>query len=156
MNTAIYDDIAIERACETEFGIKLTITQVVARGVTTGTASQATLFSTASNVHFLFISSPNNMTLSDVIQVTRRMGLIADCFIPPHGDDEYFQRVGVNKFKQLFPGKYITCRDDTRYYESLARYNPALVSISRVNGEVKGYVVSTKQWRKICDYIYKK
>lgn len=153
---AVYDDIAIEHVCETEFNAKLTITRVIARGIPVGAAARGTLFDTSSSGHFLLVTSVNMLTLGDVIQIARRMNLIADRFIPPHGDDEYFQRIGVNKFKQLFPGKYITCRDDTRYYESLARYNPALVSISRVNGEVKGYIVSTKQWRKVCDYVYKK
>ncbi|MGD8374381.1 MAG: hypothetical protein PVI21_06015 [Candidatus Woesebacteria bacterium] len=153
---AVYDDIAIEHICETEFNTKLTITRAIVRGVSVGMASHATLFDTSSSGHFLLVASANMMTLGDVIQIARRMNLIAEKFIPPRGDDEYFQRVGTAKFKQLFPGKYITSRDDTRYYESLARYNPALVGISRVNGEIKGYVVSTKQWRKVCDYVYKK
>jgi hypothetical protein len=156
MNDDIYDDIAIERACEAHFGLTLSISEVIVRGVSVGVAPQATLFRTGQNAHYLYITSPSMMVLGDVIQIVQRMGMSAEKYLAPHGDDEYFHRIGVTKFKQLFPGKYITGPEDTRYYESLAKYNPALVRISRVKGEILGYVIAARQWRRVRDYSYSK
>ena len=156
MNDAIFNDIAIEEACNRNFDIDLKIQDVIVRGITTGVASQATLFKTAQNTHYLYVSSPSNMTFGDVRKIVQRMNLEAEQFLPPRGDNEYFRRIGVEKFKQMFPGKHLTSDEDIRYYQTLAKYNPALVRISRFKGEINAYTIATQQWRKVKDYAYAK
>lgn len=156
MNDAIYDDIAIERACEQQFGLKVTIAEVIARDVACGVAARATLFRAGQNAHFLYITSPTSQLLADAMKIVRNMNMVAEEFLPPHGDDEYFVRYGTERFKQMFPGKHITSREDTRYYETLANYNPALVRIAKVKGSIHGYVIASRQWRKVQDYAYVK
>jgi hypothetical protein len=156
MNDAIYDDIAIEQACERAFGIRLNIAEVIVREVTVGPTAKATLFRIGQSTHYLYIASSGVLLLADARQIVHRMGLEADEFMPPHGDKLYFERTGREKFKQMFPGKYIMSDDDTRYYESLSRYNPALIRIAQVKGAVYGYLIAAKQWRKYKDYTYAK
>lgn len=147
----------IEQACERYFNCKLTIAEVIIGNVPTGTASHAALFRIGQhNTHYLYVASPSALTLADVSVIVRRMGLEAETFLPPRGDEEYFHRIGVEKFKQMFPGKPILHPEDTRYYESLARYNPALVRIAQVKGQINGYVAASRQWRKVKDYSYSK
>ena len=155
MNDAIYDDIAIERTCE-RFGLKLDIEQVIAREVACGVAARATLFRAGKNVHYLYVSSPTSLLQADVKKIVRSMNMEADEFLPPNGDAEYFRRYGVERFKQMFPGKHITSDMDTRYYETLASYNPALVRISRVKGAIYEYSIAGRTWRKAKDYHYAK
>lgn len=146
---------AIEQACERYFGIKLTVAEVIVGNLITGAASHAALFRVGQhNTHYVYIASPSALALADVVQIIRRMGCEAEEYLPPHGDREYFHRIGVEKFKQMFPGKPIMNNDDTRYYESLARYNPALVRLSQVKGQVNAYQPAGKQWRKVKDYAY--
>jgi hypothetical protein len=147
----------IEQACERYFAIKLTIAEVIAANIPTGVASQAALFRVGQhNAHYLFVASPSLLTLGDVVQIVRRMGLEAEAFLPPHGDTDYFKRIGVERFKQMFPGKPMTGPEDIRYYQTLARYNPALVKLSQVKGTINAYMPANKQWRKLKDYSYSK
>jgi hypothetical protein len=156
MNDEIYDDVHIERAIETGFGLKLTITEVVARNVPTSYTSGATFFRTAPNVLYVFIQSEGTMLLADVRKMVRGMNLDAEEYIPPHGDADYFKRIGIEKFKAMFPGKHIMGDDDTRYYQTLAPYSPALVRIERVKGEIRGFQPESKSWRKLREFTYSK
>ncbi|MGH7196355.1 MAG: hypothetical protein ACREGJ_01145 [Candidatus Saccharimonadales bacterium] len=156
MNDQIFSDIEIEKTCEEQFNRSVDIVEVIARGVTTGIASQATLFKAADKQIYLYITSQSAQVLDDVQKIVQRMNLEADYFFPPHGEDEYFERIAREKFKAMFPGKYITGDDDLRYYKNLAMYNPALVRIAKVKGEVRTYEREGKTWRKIADYSYSK
>jgi len=154
MTDEIYDDIAIERAVQASFGVKLDIKEVVARKVPVSYIANATLFLGASNALYLFIQAEGNLLLSDVRSIVRHMNIDAAEFLPPHGDREYFDRIGRQKFKEIFPGKHITSDDDIRYYRTLAPYHPALIRVERVKGEIRGFHTPTKTWRKMKDYSY--
>lgn len=154
MNDEIFDDLAIEKTCQQIFGIKLDIKEAIVRNVTTGITSKATLFKTTSNAHYLYVVSQSSMLRADVEKIVRSMELVPAQFMPPYRDEEYFKRVGIIKFKAMFPGKHIMSNDDTRYYETLASYNPALVRIAKVKGEIRAYVIETKQWKKVREYVF--
>jgi len=156
MNDAILDDIAIEKTCKERFNLALDVTDVVVRGVPAGIATRATVFKTAKKHMYVFIQSQSALVLDDVQKIVRRMELEADGFIPPHGEAEYFDRIGRAKFKAMFPGKAIVGDDDLRYYRNLAPYNPALVRLAKVKGEIRAFEVETKVWRKVKDYTYSK
>lgn len=157
MNTDLYDNTAIERTCESAFGVRLTVLEVVARKLPTGFASTATVFKTANPAAlYVMISSQTSVVLADVQKMVRSMNADADEYLPPHGDADYFSRIATQKFKSMFPGKHITSPDDLRYYRTLAPYNPALVRLSKVKGDIRAFHYESKSWRKVKDYAYSK
>lgn len=156
MNDALLDDLAIEKTCKDHFDRTIDIAEVVVRGLPAGVATRATLFVTTKGQVFLLVVSQSSLVLDDVRKIVHRMQCEAEVFVPPHGEADYFDRIGRAKFKAMFPGKPILGEDDLRYYKNLAPYNPALVLLSRVKGEVRGFEVESKTWRKAKDYAYSK
>lgn len=154
MNENLYDDVRLERQITDRFAIKLDIAEVIARRVPTSATSEATVFKTANKQVFAYISAQSGQVLADVQDIIRRMQCEAEMFLPPHAEKEYFNRIGEAKFRAMFPGKRITGEDDLRYYRRLAPYNPALVRLSRIKGELHGYNIATKNWRKVKDFSY--
>src|SRR6266498_2877345 len=122
MTDEMYDDYAIERACQQAFDVKLDISEVVARQIPTGFISAATLFKTSPNMLYVFIRSQSNQLLADVQKMLRQMNVEADTFLPPYGEKDYFKRIGEEKFKTMYPGKHIMTDEDTRYQRTLAPY----------------------------------
>jgi hypothetical protein len=154
MTDEIYEDTATERAIEAAFGLKLNISEVVARQIATGFTSTATIFKTAPTMLYVFIQSQSNMALADVQKMVRSMNIDAGEFVPPHGDKDYFKRIGEAKFKAMYPGKHIMSDEDTRYQRTLAPYNPALIRVARVKGEIRAFHFESKSWRKVRDYAF--
>lgn len=154
MNDAIFDDIAIEKSCKETFGLNAEIKEVIARAVPAGIATRATVFTTTNGQAYLFVVSQGVQLLADVQKIVLRMQCEAQTFLPPYGEPEYFERIGREKFKIMFPGKPIISDEDLRYYKSLAPYNPGLVRLARVKGELRGFDRESKMWRKVKDYAY--
>lgn len=156
MNDAILDDLAIENTCKERFNLALDVTEVIVRGVPAGVATRATIFVTAKKHVYALIQAQSSLVLDDVLKIVRRMELEADGFIPPYGEADYFNRIGRTKFKAMFPGKAIVGDDDLRYYRNLAPYNPALIRLSKIKGEIRAFEVESRAWRKVKDYTYSK
>lgn len=156
MNDAILDDLAIEKSCKERFNVNLDIAEVIARGVPVGVAARATVFVTANKQAYTYIQSQSGMVMDDVRKIISRMQTEAELFVPPYGEPGYFERIGRAKFKVMFPGKPIVSDDDLRYYKNLAPYNPALIRLSKIKGELRGFETESKMWRKVKDYTYSK
>ncbi len=156
MNDEIFGDIAIEKTCHERFGITFDIAEVIVRAVPVGITAQGTLFKTTNNQLLLYVASQAAQLLDDVQKIVSRMNLEAETYLPPRGEAEYFDRIGRDKFKVMFPGKHINSEDDIRYYKNLAPYNPALVRVARVKGEVRAYDPQSRTWHKVKDYAYSK
>jgi hypothetical protein len=156
MNDAALDDLQIEKACKERFGITFDIAEVIVRGMPTGVAARATVFATTNRQVYVFIFAQSGLVLDDVRKMIHRMQCEAEKFMPPYGEADYFERIGREKFKAMFPGKPIVGEDDLRYYKNLAPYNPALVLLSKVKGEIRGFAVESKSWRKAKEYAYSK
>lgn len=157
MTEEVYNDTAIEKAANKQFHKKLDIKHVIVRNIPTSRTSQATLFLTANNQLFLYITAEASMILDDVRKITHRMGLEADEFCPPGGDRGYFDAVGTEKFKSAFPGRSVASESDIRFYKLLAPYNPALVKIAAIKtGEIKQFDLDSGQWRHSARYSYRK
>ena len=156
MNDDIFGDIAIEKAVQEKFGLSIDIAEVIVRSVPVGITAQGTLFKTTASQIMLYVASQAAQVLDDVQKIVTRMNLEAEQFVPPHSEVDYFNRVGGEKFKAMFPGKRITSDEDLRYYKNIAPYNPALVKISKVKGEVKAYDPQSRTWHKVKDYSYSK
>lgn len=156
MNDAIFDDLAIEKLCKEHFGVNLDIAQVVVRAVPVGVAARATVFVTTNKQVYTYIVAQGGLVLDDVRKIVSRMQTEADIFLPPFAEADYFDRIGRAKFKAMFPGKAIIGEDDLRYYKNLAPYNPALIRLSKIKGELRGFQAESTMWRKVKDYAYSK
>lgn len=156
MNEEVFGDIAIEKACKERFGVQMDVTEVIVRGIPAGPASQATIFKSANGQVWLFVVSQSPLVLDDIQKIVNRMNLEAEIYVPPHGESNYFTRIGSEKFKAMFPGKPIVSEEDLRYYKKLAPYNPALVRLSRIKGEIRGYETQSKSWHKVKDFAFSK
>lgn len=156
MNDEIFSDLAIEKSSQAAFGVSIDIVEMIARAVPVGITATGSLFKTATGQIFLYVTSQSTLLLDDVDKIVTRMNLEADKYMPPHAEDEYFERIAVGKFRVMFPGKPISGPDDLRYYRGLAPFNPALVRISKVKGEIKAYDPQSRTWHKVKDYHYNK
>ncbi len=156
MNNEAFDIAAIEKACKDQFGLELKVGEFIASGFSVGQSAWATIFKTSSGQLFLYVLSRGAQLYADVQKMVMRMECEAETYYPPFAEKEYFERIAREKFKVLFPGKHIVGDDDLRHYKGLSPYNPALVKLSRVKGEIRGYDEHLKTWRKVKDFHYSK
>ena len=158
MNSDIYDDLAIEAMAKDRFGLTLDIKEVVVRSVPASHTTQATVFVTTKNQVYILITGQSPMTLGDVRKVIRRMGMVADAYLAPKNEPDYFARVARDKFKAVFPGRRETSESDLRFYRLLAPYNPALVRIAEVSeGIIKQFdSTDSSGWRTAAKFAYRR
>lgn len=156
MNEEIFGDLSIEQTCKERFGVNIDIAEVIVRGLQTGAASQASVFKTTNGQVWLYVASQSPLLLDDVQKIVSRMNMEAEIYYPPHGEADYFNRIGRDRFKAMFPGKPIVSDEDLRYYRKLAPYNPALIRLKSIRGEIREYNLQSKNWRKIKEYNYSK
>jgi len=149
------DEVSIERQCSKYFAVDLTVKEVIIKAVPTSATSKATIFKAGGQV-YLFMTSQGIQLLDDVRKIVSRMGCEAEEFLPLHGEAEYFDRIARDKYKVMFPGKAIVRDDDLRYYRNLTPYNPALVRLNKIKGEIKGFDARSHVWRKVKDFSYTK
>lgn len=110
---------------------------MVAVAIPVGQATYATIFMTPSDDLYVYIDGQGDLLLADVRKLVSRMGLVADEYLPPHGNPAYFDNIGREKFRAMFPGSEVVGDDDIRYYRTLAPYLPALVKVKAVRtGEI--------------------
>lgn len=158
MTDEIYDDLALERIAKERFGVSLEVSKVIVRGVAVSRTAEATVFTTSKKQLFAYISGRSRLLLGDINKMVSRMGMKPEIFIPPAADPEYFDAIGRERFKQVFPGRHQIGSEELRYYRTLAPYNPALVLISEVkNGEIYCYDSDAKGgWRVAARFAYRR
>ncbi len=158
MTDEIYDDLALERIAKERFGLDVDISQVILRNVDVSRTARATVFLTSKKQLFVFVSGRSKLLLSDIRKIAVRMGLKPELFLPPIGHPDYFDTIGREKFRQVFPGRTHIKDDELRFYRTLAPYNPALVLISEVkNGEIYRYDSDVKSgWRLAVRFAYRR
>lgn len=158
MRDEIYDDMALERICKDRFGVEAEIAQVIVRGVDVSRSATATVFLTKKKQLMVFIGGHSRLLLSDVKKIVSRMGLKAELYFPPKGQPDYFDAIGREKFRQVFPGRGHIGDEDIVFYRTLAPYNPALVLIGEVkNGEIYRYDSDAKSdWRLAAKFAYRR
>jgi hypothetical protein len=158
MNDAIFDDIDIEHVAKSKFGLAVDIKQVIARNVPVSHTTEATVFLTTKNQLFTLVSGKSRLLLGDVRKIIIRMGMKAELFLPPKGEPDYFNRIGREKFKEVFPGRGVLSSDDIAFYKTLAPYNPAMVQISEIKqGVIRKFDPdSTNDWRIAAEFSYRR
>ena len=158
MNPDVYDDMALEQIAKSRFGMSIDIDHVVVRAVPVSRVARATLFLTTKKQLLLYVTGTSRLLLSDIKKIVSRMGLTAELYIPTKAQPNYFDDIGTQKFKDVFPGRSHPSKADLQYYRTLAPYNPALVQISEVRtGEIKQFDTdAANQWRVVAKFAYRR
>lgn len=158
MNDQVYDDFALEKIAKSQFGIDIDIDAVIARRFPVSRTAEATLFLTKKKQLFLYVTSQSKLLLSDVQKIVSRVGLKAEMYVPPKGRPNYFDEVGTQKFREIFPGRGHINQQDILFYRTLTPYTPALVLITEVkDGMIYQYDSdSTGQWRQNVKFTYRR
>jgi hypothetical protein len=158
MNDEIYDDMALERIAKDRFGLDIDISQVIVRQADVSRSATATVFLTKKKQLFVYIHGHSKLLLSDVKKMVARMGLKAELYLPPRGQTDYFDVIGREKFREVFPGRGHISEEDIIFYRTLAPYNPGLVLISEVkNGEIYRYDSDSRaNWRVAAKFTYRR
>lgn len=158
MTDEIYNDMALERIVKDKFGVTMDVDQVIVRGADVSRTATATVFLTKKKQLMVFVSGNSKLLLSDIKKIIARMGLKAELYFPPKGEPEYFDVIGREKFRSVFPGRGHISDQDILFYRTLAPYNPALVLISEVkNGEIYQYdSYSRSEWRVAARFAYRR
>lgn len=158
MENEIYDDVAIERLAKDKFGLEVDIRQVIVRDIPVSRTAKATVFLTKKKQLYAYIYATSRLQLGDVKKIISRMGLKAELYLPPKGRPDYFDEIGREKFRTVFPGRGHIQSDDIIFYRTLAPYNPALVQILEVkNGEIATYDSDARgEWRVAAKFAYRR
>lgn len=158
MTEKMYEELAIERLIKDKFGFNLDLFNIILFKVPISRTGEATLFLTEKKQLYLFISGQSKFLLGDIKKIVSRMGLKADSYITPKGKPNYFDDVGRDKFRDVFPGRSHVSDEDIIFYRTLAPYNPALISISEIkDGHIYKYDVDTSGgWRVATKFTYRR
>ena len=158
MSDEIYDDLALERIAKDRFGLPIDIDTVIVRQVPVSHVAEATVFLTKKKQLFVYVTAHSKLVLGDVKKIVTRMGLKAELFLPPKGETDYFDEIGRQKFREVFPGRGHITSQDLVFYRTLAPYNPALVQIHEVvDGEIKQFDTdSSSGWRIATRFAYRR
>ncbi len=158
MRDEIYSDVSLERIAKDHFGMDFAISQVIVRDVDVSRTATATVFLTKKKQLMVYIKGNSRLLLSDIKKIVARMGLKAELYVPPKGQPDYFDVIGREKFREVFPGRGHITPEDIIFYRTLAPYNPALVLISEVkNGEIYKYDSDTRGgWRVAAKFAYRR
>lgn len=158
MSEEIYDDIALERIAKAKFGLNVDIDSVVVRQIPVSHTAEATVFLSTKKQLFVYISAHSKLVLGDVKKIVTRMGLKAELYLPPKGELNYFDEIGRQKFRNVFPGRDHVTTQDLIFYRTLAPYNPALVQIHEVTtSEIKQFDTdSSSSWRVAARFAYRR
>jgi hypothetical protein len=157
MNDHIYDDLAIEKSLKNQFGVAADVENVIARHFPISRTGDATLFLTTKKQLYLYIDSQSKLLLADVKKLAARIGVKVDMYMPPKGRPHYFDEIGRDKFREVFPGRSHITDQDIAFYRTLAPYSPALLLISETGGTIFQYDSDAmNDWRPVTKFSYRR
>jgi hypothetical protein len=158
MNSEILDDLALERACKDRFGLDIDVDHMITGQIEVSRTATAMVFLTKKKQLLVYVDGHSRLLLSDIKKIISRMGLKAELYFPPKGQPDYFDYIGREKFREVFPGRGSITENDIIFYRTLAPYNPALVLISEVkNGEIYKYDSDARSdWRVAAKFAYRR
>lgn len=158
MNESIYDDMALEQIAKKHFGMEIDVDKVIARRIPVSRTANATVFLTDKKQLFCFISAQSKLSLGDIKKFVSRIGLKPELYVPPKGRPNYFDDIGREHFRRVFPGLGRVSDDDLMYYRTLASYNPALILIKEVpDGVIRQFDPDARgRWRTSVKFAYRR
>lgn len=158
MNEQVFDDFALEKMIRAHFGVAHDVDSVIVRRIPVSRTAEATLFLTTKKQLFLYVTSQSKLLLSDIQKIVSHVGLKAEQYVPPKGRPHYFDEVGTQKFREIFPGRDHITSQDIAFYRTLTPYSPALILIGEVkDGTIHQYDSdSTGGWRQAAKFTYRR
>lgn len=144
----------LQEYCKSNFNVDLQINDILLNNAPTSINSQTTIFKDDNNMVYALYTSDDKMTLAEVMNLVKSMGMEADEYLAPGGDKDYFLRFGYKLFMSVFPNLKPNSTKEIAYYKTFTPYSPALVRISKVTGEVREYNRIWKQWQKSLNFSY--
>jgi hypothetical protein len=158
MREEIYEPATLEKRAKEYFGFDADISQVILQDTPISRTGTASVFLTKKKQLLVLINGNAKLLLGDVKKIVTRMGFKAELFLPPKGQPDYFDIIGREKFREVFPGRGHIGDDDIIFYRTLAPYNPALILVSEVkNGEIYQYDSDTRgEWRIAAKLTYRR
>jgi hypothetical protein len=158
MSDKMYNELALERKISELFGLDIDMRQVIVNQVPVSRTISATVFLNDKKQLYAYIEGQSKLQLSDIQKTIARMGLKAELYLPPKGRPQYFDEIGRDKFREVFPGRSHISDEDIIFYRTLAPYNPALVLISEVkNGAIYQFDSdSNDEWRVAAKFAYRR
>ena len=158
MNSQIMDAVTVEQIAKDRFGIDLEVRQTIGQELPISRTGLASVFLTNKKQLYAYIHAKSPLLLGDVQKAVARLGLKAELYIPPKGQPQYFDTIGKEKFRKVYPGRGKISDADIRFYKTLAPYNPALVLISEVkDGVIYQFDVDAKSnWRPAVKFSYRR
>lgn len=144
----------VEDYCKANFGVDLKIKDILLNNAPTSLNSQTTIFNDDQNMMYALYTSDERMTLAEVMNLVKSMGMEADEYLAPGGDKDYFLRFGYKLFMTVFPNLKPSSAKEISYYKTFTPYSPALVRISKVTSEIREYNRIWKQWQKSLNFSY--
>lgn len=152
------DSIFLEQIAKEHFGIDFEIRQIIAEDIPVSHTGEASVFLTKKKQLYVYIHAKSPLVLGDVKKIVARMGLRAELYLPPKGRPAYFDDIGREKFRQVYPGREVHSEVDIMFYKTLAPYNPALVLVNEVvGGEIKQFDTDAASgWRPAAKFAYRR
>ncbi len=158
MNNKTHDNVALEQIVRDRFGLNVDISQIIVWEIDVSRTATASVFLTKKKQLLVYINGQSKLFLSDVKKIIARMGLRAELYFPPKSQPDYFDAIGRDKFREVFPGRGHIRDEDILFYRTLAPYKPALVLISEVkHGEIYKYDSDSHgEWRIATKFAYRR
>lgn len=158
MSTYSYEELALEEGIKQHFGRKIVIRDILLHEIPVSHTMMATVFTNDKNQLYVYISGESRAMFGEIKKIIRRMGLVADTYLPPHGEKDYFRKIAESHYKKVFPGRYTQSEEDLLYYKSLAHYSPALVRVAEIQkGTIYQYDTdSSSGWRPALQYNFRR
>ena len=158
MNDSIYDDMALEQIAKKQFGMDIEIDRVISRRLPVSHTAKATVFLSTKKQLFCCIAAQSKLSFGDVKKIITRMGLKAELYVPPKNRPNYFDDIGREHFRTVFPGISSVSDADLVYYRTLASYNPALILIKEVpEGVIRQFDPDAQgRWRTSVKFAYRR
>lgn len=148
----------IEELSKELFGLTVEPGKIIAHEIDVARAVKATVFLSKKKQLYCYIHGTSKLLLGDVQKIASRMGLKVEMYVPPRGQPHYFDDIGREKFRDVFPGRSRITDSDIRFYKTLAPYNPALLIVSEVkNGEIHQFDSDARTgWRVAAKFAYRR
>lgn len=144
----------IEAYCRNYFAQSITVSRILAENIDCNHDRFANIFYDIDGQLYAIIFSNNTMSLGDVRKIVSAIGMNAEGYFTPTGNRQYFYNYAKDVFQMVYPNRTSMTTEDLSYYQTLAPYNPALVKVKAVNGELRSYKTTAGQWIKIADFTY--
>lgn len=144
----------IEKICWELFSVELKLKNILLNNAFTGNKSYTSVFQNDRNEIFALLTCEDVLSLADVKNIIKQMGMRPQFFLPPDGNENYFNIYAKKSFDMVFPGRKAATNQDLEFYQSFAPYSPALVRISKIDGGIKNFDASWNKWISAIDFSY--